>query len=73
MQKQIDERINEEEKKRDTDTQEDRLIRGSNFFKCCLEEIPMMNPKLRLPQQGTLSPHVCPHAAYCFPETLVLM
>lgn len=55
------------------ETQEDGIIRGSNCFKCCLEEIPMMNPELRLPQQGTMSPHVCPHAVCCFPETPVSM
>lgn len=49
------------EKKKRTDRQagrqEDGMIRGSNCFKCRLEEIPMMSQKLSSPQQGTLSPH----------------
>lgn len=57
----------------ETDIQEDAIIRRSNCFKCCLDGIPMMKPELRLPQQGTLSPHVRPHAVCCFPETRVSM
>lgn len=51
----------------DTDIQEDAIIRGSNCFKCCLDGIPMMNPELRLPQQGDTVPSRASTRSLLFP------